>query len=340
MGSPIAREGNEGAPLGLASGRLDRRSFLFGSAASLGALGLAGCATSDGMIPADMMALYGPAPNEKFPIPAVDLSKVDPKYFRRTVRYDSKEAPGTIIIDPANYYVYRIEGDGNATRYGANVSRPGFLWSGDAYVGRKAEWPTWTPPKEMIQRQPEARKYAGGMPGGLDNPLGARTLYLYQNGRYTVCTIYSTSDPDTIGNGHYERLYRPPQSGHDRPLFTNADQDESGHAAGIANGVNPGPGAAGAGSAKKCRSLESPFARVVAIVGGGGHLSRVRATPLRTFAALLFPPIADRLELAFLAVNCIRSNVGFWRKPRGAGPHLPRPSSAKASLVPRRRAFG
>jgi lipoprotein-anchoring transpeptidase ErfK/SrfK len=196
-----AGERNEGVPLGLRSGRLDRRSFLFGSAASVGALGLAGCATSDSMIPADMMALYGPAPNEKFPIPAVDLRRVDPKYWRRTVRYESKEAPGTIIIDPANYYVYRIEGDGNATRYGANVSRPGFLWSGDAYVGRKAEWPTWTPPKEMIARQPEARKYAGGMPGGLDNPLGARVLYLYQNGRYTVCTIYSTSDPETIGKG-------------------------------------------------------------------------------------------------------------------------------------------
>ncbi len=196
-----AGERNEGSPLELASGRLDRRSFLFGSAVGLGALGLAGCATSDGMIPADMLALYGPAPNEKFPIPAVDLRKVDPKYWRRTVRYDSKEAPGTIIIDPANYYVYRIEGDGNATRYGANVSRPGFLWNGDANVGRKAEWPTWTPPREMIARQPEARKYAGGMPGGLDNPLGARTLYLYQNGRYTVCTIYSTSDPETIGKG-------------------------------------------------------------------------------------------------------------------------------------------
>jgi lipoprotein-anchoring transpeptidase ErfK/SrfK len=117
------------------------------------------------------------------------------------VRYDSKEPPGTIIIDPANYYVYRIEGDGNATRYGANVSRPGFLWNGEAYVGRKAEWPTWTPPKEMIARQPEARKYAGGMPGGLDNPLGARVLYLYQNGRYTVCTIYSTSDPESLGKG-------------------------------------------------------------------------------------------------------------------------------------------
>jgi lipoprotein-anchoring transpeptidase ErfK/SrfK len=193
-------ERNEGALLGLRSGRLNRRSFLFGSAVGLGALGLAGCATSD-LIDPEVAKLYGPVPGEKFPIPAVDVSKIDPKYYRRTVRYDTKEAPGTIIIDPGNYYVYRIEGDGNATRYGANVSRPGFLWSGEAYVGRKAEWPVWTPPKEMIARQPEARKYAGGMPGGLENPLGARTLYLYQKGVYTLCTIYSTSDPESIGTG-------------------------------------------------------------------------------------------------------------------------------------------
>jgi len=186
-----------------AAGRLDRRSFLIGSAglgAGFGALGLAGCMSTDGML-ADAAKLYGPLPGEKHPIPAVDVSKLDPKYFRQRVRYDTKQAPGTIIVDPGNYYVYRIEGDGYATRYGANVSRPGFLWSGEVYVGRKAEWPVWTPPKEMMARQPEARKYANGMPGGLDNPLGARVLYLYKNGVYTVFTIYSTSDPETIGKG-------------------------------------------------------------------------------------------------------------------------------------------
>jgi lipoprotein-anchoring transpeptidase ErfK/SrfK len=195
-----AGESREEALLRLHSKRLDRRSFLFGSAAGLGALSLAGC-ISDGAVPADVARMYGPVPTEKFPIPAADVSKVDPKYWRQTVRFDSREAPGTIIVDPANYFVYRVEGDGMATRYGANVSRPGFLWNGEAYVGRKAEWPTWTPPKEMIARQPEAAKYARGMPGGLENPLGARVLYLYQNGRYTVCTIYSTSDPETIGQG-------------------------------------------------------------------------------------------------------------------------------------------
>ncbi|HRK25091.1 MAG TPA: L,D-transpeptidase [Beijerinckiaceae bacterium] len=178
---------------------LDRRSFLIRSAAGLSVLGLAGCATPDGLSLAEAEKLYGAVPDKKFPIPAADISQLDPKYYRRTVRYDSSEAPGTIIVDPANYYVYRIEGDGNATRYGANVGRQGFLWSGEAYVGRKAEWPTWTPSKEMIKRQPEVAKYARGMPGGPENPLGARTLYLYQKGVYTLYTIYSTSDPETIG---------------------------------------------------------------------------------------------------------------------------------------------
>ena len=197
-GNADAGEMNEAALRGLRSGLLNRRSFLLGSA-GLGALGLAGCATTNDM--SEAKKIYGPVADKRFDIPAVDVSKLDAKYVRRTVRYDSKEAPGTIIVDPGNYHVYRIEGDGNATRYGANVGRDGFRWSGEAYVGRKAEWPIWTPPREMIARQPEARKYAGGMAPGLDNPLGARTLYLYQNGRYTLYTIYSTSDPETIGSG-------------------------------------------------------------------------------------------------------------------------------------------
>lgn len=186
---------------GRRAGLVNRRSFLVGSAVGLGALGLGGCAVTDGMSLAEAEKVYGPVPQEKFPIPAVDVTKVDPKYFRRTVAYDGKEAPGTIIVDPSNYYVYRVEGDGSATRYGVNVGRDGFRWSGEAYVGRKSEWPTWTPPKEMIKRQPEAAQYARGMPGGLDNPLGARALHLYQNGAYTLYTIYASSDPETIGTG-------------------------------------------------------------------------------------------------------------------------------------------
>ena len=179
---------------------LNRRSFLIGSAASAGALGLGGCLSSEARLRREAAALYyGPVADDKFPIPAMDISKVKPKYFRQVVDYKSDEAPGTIVIDPSNYFVYRVEGEGKATRYGANVGRQGFLWSGNAYVGRKGEWATWTPPKEMIQREPRAAKYAGGMPGGPDNPLGARTLYLYQDGVYTLYTIYASRYPETIG---------------------------------------------------------------------------------------------------------------------------------------------
>ena len=158
--SKIARVGNveEAALPGLPVERPSRRAFFCGSAVSVGALGLGGCASSDDLFVAEASKLYGAVDDKKFAIPAVDLKKVDKKYLRRTVRYESNEAPGTIIVDPSNYYVYRIEGDGEATRYGANVGRQGFLWSGDAYVGRKAEWPVWTPPPEMIKRQPESAK--------------------------------------------------------------------------------------------------------------------------------------------------------------------------------------
>lgn len=181
-------------------GRLGRRAFLLGSAAGLGALALAGCSGAV-MSLAEAEKVYGPVPDERFPIPAVNVRKVDAKYFRRTVRYASKEAVGTIIVDPKNHYVYRIEGDGLATRYGVSVGRDGFRWTGEAYVGRKSEWPIWTPPKEMIERQPEVAKYAGGMKPGLDNPLGARALHLYQDGVYTLYTLYSTIQPETIGKG-------------------------------------------------------------------------------------------------------------------------------------------
>ena len=204
----MRRNGNQSFDMSTASadpsldGGFHRRRFLLGMGASVAALGLGGCVTQEGMSRSEAERIYAALPDEKFPVPAVDLDKVNPKYLRQTVQYASDDEPGTIIVDPSHYYVYRIEGDGLATRYGANVGRQGFLWSGDAYIGRKAEWPVWTPPKEMMLRQPETRKYAGGMPGGLDNPLGARTLYLYQNGAYTLYTIYSTIDPESIGTGH------------------------------------------------------------------------------------------------------------------------------------------
>ncbi|MGE5388933.1 MAG: twin-arginine translocation signal domain-containing protein, partial [Hyphomicrobiales bacterium] len=104
----ITDERNGRAQLELQSVHLSRRSFLTGSAAGLGALGLAGCASTDDLSRAEAAKFYAAVPNEKFPIPAVDIGKINPKYFRQIVRYDTKEAPGTIIIDPANYHLYRV----------------------------------------------------------------------------------------------------------------------------------------------------------------------------------------------------------------------------------------
>lgn len=135
------------------------------------------------------------------------------------VSWEGRERAGTIVIDVANRYLYHVNADGEtARRYGIGVGRDGFRWGGTAVVGRKAEWPTWTPPPAMIRRQPELREWAGGMPGGVDNPLGARALYLYRGGRDTLYRIHGTNAPWTIGqamssgcirmvNEHVEELY-------------------------------------------------------------------------------------------------------------------------------------
>ena len=191
-------------PADLTSPLISRRSLLLGSLGAAGALALAGCTTTIGGTPRfrpDYPEMYGPRPDERFPIPAADLSQIMPQFLRQIVRYNTDEEPGTIIIDPGKYYLYRVEEDGYATRYGANVGRAGFLWSGEAYIGRKAEWAVWTPTPDQIGRDPTLVQYAGGMEPGLENPLGARTLYLYQDGVYTLYTIYGTRLEWTIGNG-------------------------------------------------------------------------------------------------------------------------------------------
>lgn len=158
----------------------NRRTFLVGGMSAA----LAGCSSQT----LDSWTAYAPVSGE-----------LAPQYRRRRVVYPSREKPGTIIIDTSERYLYVIEGDNMATRYGVGVGRAGFAWSGRAYVGRKAEWPTWTPPPNMIKRQPELKKYAGGMPGGPNNPLGARALYLYRGGRDTLYRVHGTNEPGSIG---------------------------------------------------------------------------------------------------------------------------------------------
>lgn len=146
------------------------------------------------------VAMYGPKPNEKFPLPATDISHVDPKFLRQEVAYETTEQPGTIVVDTASRHLYLVRENGRAIRYGIGVGAEGMKWAGRAQVGRKAEWPRWTPTAAMIKRDPKRNgPWAKGMPAGLRNPLGPRALYLFQNGRDTLYRIHGTTEPDTIG---------------------------------------------------------------------------------------------------------------------------------------------
>jgi lipoprotein-anchoring transpeptidase ErfK/SrfK len=144
-------------------------------------------------------ALYHALPNEKFAIPAVTSEDFDPKYVRRRVRYTTSYPAGTVVVAPDAKFLYLVMENGEALRYGIGVGREGFGWSGTAEVARKSQWPTWTPPAQMIGRQPELEKYRKGMEPGLGNPLGARALYLFQNGRDTLYRIHGTNEPSSIG---------------------------------------------------------------------------------------------------------------------------------------------
>ena len=109
------------------------------------------------------------------------------------------EAPGTIIVDTKENYLYLVQPNNRAIRYGVSTGAEAFGWTGKAEIKRKAEWPHWTPPAEMLRRWPHLAGRAGGMAGGPDNPMGARALYLYQNGRDTLYRIHGTNEPETIG---------------------------------------------------------------------------------------------------------------------------------------------
>ena len=117
---------------------------------------------------------------------------IDPIYLRQEVIYHGPEAPGTIVIDTPQKFLYLVQPDGRALRYGIGVGRPGFTWSGEHAVTSKKEWPDWTPPKEMLERQPYLPKF---MAGGPNNPLGARAMYLGS----TLYRIHGSNDPWTIG---------------------------------------------------------------------------------------------------------------------------------------------
>jgi lipoprotein-anchoring transpeptidase ErfK/SrfK len=146
------------------------------------------------------VAMYGAQPAERFPLPAMDISKVDPRFFRQQVDYATPERPGTIVVDTTNRFLFLVQENGKAMRYGIGVGKAGLEFAGTARIARKAEWPRWTPTPDMIKREPERNaQWAGGMEPGLTNPLGPRALYLHANGEDTLYRIHGTSEPWSIG---------------------------------------------------------------------------------------------------------------------------------------------
>jgi len=171
---------------------ISRRGVLFGLP-----LFLAGCAhTGIG----EQRLNYAAKPEEKFPLPAMHLDKVKPELRRQEVAYDTSHPAGTVVVDTPARRLYYVIGDGRAMRYGVGVGRQGLALKGDAYIGRKSEWPSWTPTANMMRRDPRNLKFAGGMPGGPNNPLGARALYLYRSGNDTMFRLHGTNQPQSIGH--------------------------------------------------------------------------------------------------------------------------------------------
>jgi lipoprotein-anchoring transpeptidase ErfK/SrfK len=124
-----------------------------------------------------------------------------PEHLRPVnVRVKRQYAPGQLVVDTASHYLYHVTAVGQALRYGVAVGKEGLNFSGQAVIGRKAEWPSWTPTPEMIERTPSYAQFSDGMPGGPNNPLGARALYLYVNGRDTAFRIHGTNAPRSIGH--------------------------------------------------------------------------------------------------------------------------------------------
>jgi lipoprotein-anchoring transpeptidase ErfK/SrfK len=173
------------------------------TAVAIGALiaGALSFSHSAGAAPLPLFPFFMTPPMQSEPAPLMQAPQTDddnaaieqPSRFKRQiVNYTTREVPGTIIIDTPNTYLYYVLGNGQAIRYGIGVGRDGFTWSGVQSITKKAEWPDWTPPPEMIARQPYLPRHMAGGPG---NPLGARAMYLGG----TVYRIHGTNAPGTIG---------------------------------------------------------------------------------------------------------------------------------------------
>ncbi|MXN43980.1 L,D-transpeptidase family protein [Shinella kummerowiae] len=193
---------------------LSRRAFFLGAAATL-----AGCATTETsvkvapvpqkvsypIVPAadeELAARYAAVEDGGHLIPAIPYTKIDPKYYRQRVKDPTGEAPGTVVVDTPGRFLYVVEPGGTAMRYGVGIGREGFAWEGEGIIHWRQPWPRWKVPADMIARTPSLAKYSvenGGMEPGIKNPLGARALYIFQNGKDTLYRLHGSPDWASIG---------------------------------------------------------------------------------------------------------------------------------------------
>ncbi|MCF3642555.1 L,D-transpeptidase [Rhizobium sp. TRM95111] len=193
---------------------LSRRAFLFGAAATL-----SGCASTapswrrtpvpqrvsypiTPATPEELATRYGTVEDGGHIIPAIPYQQMDPKFLRQRVNDPTGEAPGTVVVDTPGRFLYVVEPGGTAMRYGVGIGRDGFAWEGQGIIHWRQAWPRWKPPAEMIARQPELAKYSvenGGMEPGVQNPLGARALYIFQDGEDTLYRLHGTPEWASIG---------------------------------------------------------------------------------------------------------------------------------------------
>jgi len=156
----------------------------------------------------DYDTIYAAQVDEGISIPAFNYKKMNSKYLRRAVRYFGPEPSGTIIVDARRRYLFLIQPGKMAIRYGIAVGKEGYGWTGNSVLQWKQKWPTWTPPAEMIERKPELQKYADGLKGSNENPLGARAMYLFKDGRDTLYRIHGTTKPFSIGKAASSGCFR------------------------------------------------------------------------------------------------------------------------------------
>lgn len=191
-----------------------RRGLLIGGAASASLLAAPAFAsktkatselTFDGT---PLNKIYGRMRQPKWDLRAIPVDQVNPRFLRTRI-VNSIDAPiGSLLVDTGSGHLYFFDEAKYGIRYGIAVAREGFLWRGTGIIARRAKWPTWTPPREMIEREPKLKKWRKGMPSMPSNPLGPRALYVYQNGADTLIRVHGTPNWRSIGTKSSSGCFR------------------------------------------------------------------------------------------------------------------------------------